>query len=105
MDIKTLQTRVRNFVNSKNIEASIENRLLDLCSEVGELCKEVLKGNKYGNSGLHLGRDFENEIGDVLFSIICLANTAGIEIEMAIENSLKKYEVRINNTGDAASGK
>ena len=40
------QNRVARFVEEYDLEAGVEIRLLDLISEIGEVAKEVLKGNQ-----------------------------------------------------------
>lgn len=105
MDTQALQEKVHAFIHEKKMAASIEIRLLDLCSEVGELCKEVLKGNQYGKSELCLGKNFENELGDVLFSLICIANAANIDLAFVLEKTLEKYAARIVHSGEADSGR
>jgi len=40
----------------------------------------------------------------VPFSIICLANTTGVDLEKSVLKTLKRYEERIKSTRDAGSG-
>ena len=98
------QQTVTDFVEEHGIEAPIHARLLDLSSEVGELSKEYLKSTNYGRESFEgsVG-GWQNEIGDGLFSLVCLANSTGINLESALQGSLDKYEERLQCGGDAGS--
>ena len=78
-------------------------RLLDLCSEVGELAKDANVSTEYGTSP----DDFTveaDEVGDVLFSLLAFADAADVDAGEALDAALAKYESRIGETGDAGSG-
>ena len=74
---------------------SIEHRVLDIVSEIGELSKEILKASNYGKSSYVSNEKIKLELGDVLFSLITLANSLDVNLEAALETVLKKYEKRI----------
>ena len=42
--------KVQTFCNKNNLSSSIEHRVLDIVSEVGELSKEILNASNYGKS-------------------------------------------------------
>jgi len=100
-----LQKRVAAFVEANRLETDVAHRVLDLTSEVGEVAKEVLKSTRYGKTRFKKSENWESELGDILFSIICVANTTGVDLEKALGNALMKYRKRIRNTKDAGSGK
>lgn len=100
-----IQEKVNEMIKRYNLESTKEIRFIDLTSEVGELGKEVLKGNDYGRKDFCNTDNVESEIGDVLFSLICIANGMNISLEKALENILKKYENRFINSGDIGSGR
>lgn len=104
-ELPTLQQRVANFVETCELEASVDVRTLDLASEVGELGKEVLKGTGYGRRQFEPPRGWEDELGDVLFAIVCLANTTGVDLEAALDGALRKYQDRLESKSDAGSGR
>jgi len=54
MDLIDLQKKVQLFIEEKSINSSIDVRIIDLVSEVGELSKEVLKGTEYGNKSFDI---------------------------------------------------
>ncbi len=101
--IQDVQSRVAQFVQQHGLEAGIEARLLDLLSELGELAKEALKGSDYGLSEYSRTPDWENELADVFFSLVCLANSSGVDLEQALDKALQKYARRIENSGEAGS--
>lgn len=103
-DTVGIQQAVACFVEEHGLEAPVEARLLDLASEVGELSKEVLKGTEYGSGPFRKTGGWEGELGDALFSLICLANSTGSDLGVALEQTLDKYRERICGGGDASSG-
>lgn len=104
MDLSDIQDRINKFTKDKSINSSVPVRIIDLASEVGELSKEVLKGTNYGNEQFRKTEEWENEIGDVLFSLICIANETDTNLEECINFVLTKYERRFDNKGDLGSG-
>lgn len=71
-------------------------RVLDIQSELGELAKEVLKSSKYGTQEFCVSENFEMEFGDVLYSILSLAEEVGVDAECCLKKALKKYQDRID---------
>lgn len=99
-----MQEKVNELIKKYNLESSTEIRYIDLVSEVGELGKEILKGNDYGNKEFVATDNLESEIGDTLFSLICVANGFNIDLNLALENVLEKYEDRFSTKGNIGSG-
>ncbi|UFJ39412.1 nucleotide pyrophosphohydrolase [Brevibacillus humidisoli] len=104
MDIAKLQQQVADFVRQHNMETTVPVRLLDLASEMGEVSKEVLKTTRYGKEPFHPTAEWESELGDLFFSLICLANSTDVDLEHALAAVLDKYVKRLANSGDAGSG-
>lgn len=100
-----IQERVNELIKKYDLESSTEIRFIDLISEVGELGKEILKGNDYGNKDFRNTENLESEIGDVFFSLICVANGLNMNLEKSLENVLNKYENRFSNKGNIGSGR
>ncbi|WP_026477816.1 MazG nucleotide pyrophosphohydrolase domain-containing protein [Alkaliphilus transvaalensis] len=103
MELKDIQNKVEVFIKNNNLDATVEVRVLDLVSEVGELAKEVLKGSNYGKKSLALSDEWEKEIGDVLFSLITIANMTSIDLEKSLIVVLDKYKKRMEEKGHIAS--
>ena len=103
-----MQNKVKNFNEEKDCHfkpMSPEARLLDIMSEIGELGKEILKNTKYGTSDFALTDDFVMEYGDVLYSLLSLANETGVDSEEALNLAIEKYRNRIKQKGDMGSGR
>ena len=101
--IPEFQERVARFVDEHNLEAGVEIRLLDLLSELGEVAKEVLKGNQYGTSPLVQTPAWEEELADVFFALVCLANTTGVDLDRGLQKVLEKYAHRVQAKGHPGS--
>lgn len=102
------QNQIDDFIRHNNMLASTESRLLDLVSEVGELSKAHLKATNYGRRKIHddnVPFGWSEELGDVFFSLICLANVNQVNLEMALDGVLEKYKDRISKTGEPESGR
>jgi NTP pyrophosphatase (non-canonical NTP hydrolase) len=41
----------------------------------------------------------------VFFSLVCIANTTGVNLETSLESVLKKYQARLADRGEAGSGR
>lgn len=105
MDLKVYQEKVKCFVEKNNINSSIEVRLIDLYSEIGEFSKEVLKGNSYGKKSFEQTKESKNELGDVFFSLICVANLLDVDLGEALESVIDKYIKRFAEKRDIGSGR
>ena len=103
--MNNIQEKVNELIKRYNLESPVEIRFIDLVSEVGELGKEILKGNEYGKKDFCNTENLESEIGDTFFSLICVANGLNINLQNALDNVLNKYENRFSNTGNIGSSK
>lgn len=103
--MRTTQASVAEFVTKHKLEVSVEVRLLDLVSEVGELAKESLKGTQYGKVPFAPPSGWSGELADVLFSLVCVANSSGIDLEQALQGALAKYGERLARKGEPGSGR
>ena len=103
--MNNIQEKVDELIKKYNLESSIEIRFIDLISELGELGKEILKGNDYGKKDFCNTENIESEIGDTFFSLICVANSLNIDLQNALDNVLNKYENRFSDNGNIGSGR
>ena len=93
-----MQNKVKEFNNLRGCHLepmTVSARLLDIESEIGELNKEYLKHSDYGTSEFQLGEDFKMEFGDVLYSLMSLADEVGLNAEECLDKVIKKYKKRI----------
>lgn len=96
------QQQVAEFVDEHDIETRTEFRLLDLVEEIGEIAEDAVETAEYGGSPNEIDVS-SNELGDALFIILQIANSAEIDASEALNDSLNKYEQRIAETGDPSS--
>lgn len=102
-NIQEMQIRVAKMVKEFNLQTSPEMRFIDLSSEIGELGKEILKGSDYGKKIYKNTEELDSEMGDVLFSLTCIANELGVSLEKALLKIMKKYRKRFEEKGDIGS--
>ncbi|PAU85377.1 nucleotide pyrophosphohydrolase [Halorubrum salipaludis] len=98
------QDRVAAFVDEHDLDADLPYRVLDLESEVGEIAKEVTASTDYGAAPAEVSIA-PDEIGDALFALLALADATGVDAGDALDESLAKYRSRIDESGDAGSGR
>ena len=103
--MKKLQAKVKQFCQENKMESPIEHRVLDTLSELGEVAKEVLKMSNYGQKPLEYRAEIKAELGDVLYSLITIANAFEVDLEEAVHQSIDKYQQRLDKKGSAGSEK
>lgn len=100
--MKEIQERIKKFCKENDMESPAEHRVLDTMSELGEVAKEILKMSNYGRKPIKYREELKSELGDVLYSLITIANTFDIDLEDALRQVLEKYEKRLTK-GSAGS--
>ena len=103
-----MQNKVKIFNDSRTCHKKpmpTSARILNIQSELGELAKAYLKNSKYGTQQFELIDDFKEEFGDVLYSIISLANELDISCEECLNNTLDKLKTRMEANNSMGSGK
>ena len=97
--LEAAQTKVDQWIQSIGVRYFSElTNLAQLMEEVGELSRIISR--KYGEQSFKSGESAENladEIGDVLFVLICLANQTGVDLTEAFQRNLEKKTVRDKN--------
>lgn len=101
--MKDLQEKVQQLAQRYTLQKDPEIGALDLTSEVGELAKEIILTTDYGKTPSQPRKDIEKELGDVLFSLIILANIYTVDLEKALQGVLEKCEKRFQETGHIGS--
>lgn len=105
MNIPGLQERIRasddktrpRYKLYTQREKEILTKSIKLNEEVGELCNDilsVLKLQRKSKLEKFDKRNFYEEFADVIITTVSLANAAGVDIERAINDKMKKIEVR-----------
>lgn len=102
--MREMQQTAAAFAKSHGMSREPWVRFLDFSSEAGELSKELLKASHYGETPVEPAPGMEEELGDCMFSLLCLADALGLDAEKALEGSLEKYDRRFRTTGKIESG-
>lgn len=100
MEISTAQSLVDQWI--KTIGVRYFNELTNtaiLMEEVGEVAR--LMARIYGEQSFKTKEleqssraDLQDELADVLFVLICLANQTGIDLETGLQKNLEKKSIR-----------
>jgi NTP pyrophosphatase (non-canonical NTP hydrolase) len=78
------------------------SRALDL-SEVGEVCKEILKGTQYGARAFLSTPNLEMELGDAYLSLLTLASSVQVDLDLALEQVVAKMRDRLERNSQVGS--
>lgn len=96
MTIKEAQETVDTWINTKGIRYFNElTNTAILMEEVGEVAR--IMSRRYGEQSFKESDkavDLGDEMADVLFVLICLANQTGIDLTEALEKNLQKKTIR-----------
>jgi len=97
------QRRVARFVDDHDLACPPAYRLLDLAAEIGELAADANEATEYGSDpgAFAVERD---ELGDALFALLALCDELGVDASSALDESLAKYERRLDEGDDPGSG-
>ncbi len=96
MTIQEAQKRIDQWINTTGVRYFNElTNMAMLTEEVGEVARIIAR--KYGEQSFKESDkavDLADEMADVLFVLICLANQTGIDLTDALEKNLIKKEIR-----------
>ncbi|WP_461182795.1 nucleotide pyrophosphohydrolase [Virgibacillus kimchii] len=91
-----IQQRVDNYISQfKEGYFSPLSLMARLSEETGELAREV--NHYYGEKPKKSDEEektIEEELGDILFVITCIANSLDIDMSEAFDSTMKKFETR-----------
>lgn len=98
MKISEAQKKVDDWIKKYGVRnfSELTNTAL-LMEEVGEVAR--IMARRYGEQSekeSDKAKKLDDEIADVLFVLICIANQTGIDLEKALVNNLKKKTERDN---------
>jgi NTP pyrophosphatase (non-canonical NTP hydrolase) len=92
MTIAEAQTQVDNWIKTYGVRYFNElTNMAILTEEVGELARIIAR--KYGDQSFkkdEANLSLEDEMADVLWVLICLANQTGVDLTKALENNMLK---------------
>ena len=97
MELKELQEKVDEWIKSYGVRYFNElTNMTILTEEVGELVRVMAR--KYGDQSFKEGEkdNLDEEIADILWVLLCIANQTGVDITKAFRESLEKKTKRDN---------
>ena len=96
MTFKFAQLKVDRWIKKHGVRYFNElTNMIILTEEVGELARIISR--RYGEQSekeSDKNKDLGDEMADVLWVLICLANQTGVDLTKAFENNLKKKTLR-----------
>ncbi len=96
MTIQEAQEKVDAWINSTGVRYFNElTNMTILTEEVGELAR--LMARTYGEQSFKesdKNRDLGDEMADVLWVLICMANQTGVDLTEALKKNLEKKNTR-----------
>lgn len=99
MTIEEAQEKVDEWIKTVGVRYFNElTNMTLLTEEVGELAR--IMARKYGEQSFKesdKGKDLGDEMADVLWVLICLANQTGVDLTDALEKNFKKKNLRDAN--------
>jgi NTP pyrophosphatase (non-canonical NTP hydrolase) len=96
MTITQAQKEIDSWIKTTGVRYFNElTNLGILMEEVGELSRIMVR--KYGEQSFKesdKGKDLSDEMADVLWVLICLANQTGVDLTEALEKNFQKKNLR-----------
>ncbi len=92
MEISKAQKIIDEWINTTGVRYFNElTNMAMLTEEVGEVARIIAR--KYGEQSFKKEdeeKDLADELADVLFVLICIANQTGVDLTAALEKNLQK---------------
>ena len=99
MEISEAQELVDQWIKTVGVRYFNElTNMAMLTEEVGEVARIIAR--KYGEQSFKArdeGKDLSDELADVLWVLICLANQTGVNLTEAFRRNLEKKNIRDGN--------
>ena len=96
MTIKHAQQQVDHWINTRGVRYFSElTNMAILTEEVGELAR--IMARQYGDQSFKKGESPESlsdEMADVLWVLLCIANQTGVDLTEAFEKNMQKKTQR-----------
>lgn len=96
LTIQEAQTQVDHWIKTVGVRYFSElTNMAILTEEVGELAR--IMARTYGDQSFKksdLGKDLADEMADVLWVLICLANQTGVDLTAALQKNFEKKNIR-----------
>ena len=99
MDIKNAQLEVDTWIKEHGVRYFNElTNMAQLTEEVGEVARIIAR--RYGEQSekeSDKNKDLGEELADVVFVVLCLANQTGIDLQAAFDKKMDLKSVRDKN--------
>lgn len=99
MDLKNSQLEVDNWIKTHGVRYFNElTNMAQLTEEVGEVARIIAR--RYGEQSekeSDKDKDLGEELADVVFVVLCLANQTGIDLQEAFDKKMDLKSVRDKN--------
>ncbi|MDB4605337.1 nucleotide pyrophosphohydrolase [Flavobacteriaceae bacterium] len=99
MDIKNAQEVVDKWINNHGVRYFNElTNMAQLTEEVGEVARIIAR--RYGEQSekpSDKDKDLGEELADVIFVVLCLANQTGVNLQEAFDKKLDLKTLRDHN--------
>ena len=96
LTLKNAQQKVDEWISKYGVRYFNElTNMAILTEEVGEVARIISR--KYGeqrSKKSEIKKELADELADVLFVLICLANQTGIDLTQAFEKNMEKKTIR-----------
>jgi NTP pyrophosphatase (non-canonical NTP hydrolase) len=96
MTLEQAQTAVDEWIKTTGVRYFSElTNMAILTEEVGEVAR--LMSRKYGDQSFKesdKGKELGNELADVLWVLICIANQTGVNLTEALQKNFEKKTIR-----------
>ena len=96
LTIQEAQAQVDQWIKTVGVRYFSElTNMTILTEEVGELAR--IMARTYGDQSFKktdLGKDLADEMADVLWVLICLANQTGVDLTTALQKNFEKKNIR-----------
>jgi NTP pyrophosphatase (non-canonical NTP hydrolase) len=96
LTLSNAQQRVDEWIKTKGVRYFNElTNMAILTEEVGELASVIAR--KYGEQSFKesdLNKDLGDEMADVLWVLLCLANQTGVDLTTALDKNFEKKDLR-----------
>jgi NTP pyrophosphatase (non-canonical NTP hydrolase) len=96
MTIKEAQEKIDGWINTVGVRYFSElTNMAILTEEVGEVAR--LMARKYGDQSAKesdINKELADELADVLWVLLCIANQTGIDMTEALDKNFEKKNIR-----------
>jgi len=96
MTISEAQEKIDNWINTTGVRYFSElTNMAILTEEVGEVAR--IMARQYGDQSskdADKKKDLADELADVMWVLLCIANQTGIDMTVALEKNFEKKNIR-----------